>query len=242
MLTLSVINQKGGCGKTVTAANLAFVVAASGRSVLLIDLDPQASLGVSLGIEDGSNLFEDQTPRLIPTAFPGVTLIPGHMTLMNAEHRLYRRQEWGRLRGLLQALKGPDVVIIDSPPSLSGATLNAIVAADLILIPATLDADVIDKAGTSLGIIRDLQAGNWDVTSRVHGVITRFRDTPAQRQGLVFAEEHYPIWLTTRIRESQLYTRASFQHRPASALGNSRSAPLADHTNLAHELGLLNAK
>lgn len=150
---LTLVNQKGGCAKTTTAVNLAACLAASGRRILLIDMDPQANATVSLGIDpgglsrtiyhvlvegerddgDGTGLLD----IIIPTTVPNLMLAPSSIDLAAAELELAPRL--GRERALRKRM-GPVLdeyayIFIDTPPSLGLLTLNSLVACDAIIIP-----------------------------------------------------------------------------------------------------------
>jgi chromosome partitioning protein len=166
---IAVANQKGGVGKTTTAVNLAASLAATQRRVLLIDSDPQGNATMGCGVDKrrlGASMIDvllgeaAAAAALLPVDPGGFTLLPGNQDLVAAEVQLMSKI--GRELKLRQALKPIrglyDIVVIDCPPALNLLTLNALVAADTVLVPMQCEYYALEGLSALMSTIEQIRA------------------------------------------------------------------------------------
>ncbi len=163
---IAVIARKGGVGKTTSVYNLGAAMAVLGKRVLLIDLDPQATLTDSLQLatrSSASTLFaEDCLPLeslIVPTAFKGLSILPGSPGL---DRHNVPADFGGRLfvlRDFLAGLEGFDRVLIDAPPNLYLLSMAALVSADYVVIPLKADPSGLASIPPVLQVVQGVQAG-----------------------------------------------------------------------------------
>jgi len=146
MRVISIANRKGGVGKTTTAINIATALAAIGKKILVVDLDPQGNATTSMGISKKENLISvydviagknSVQEALVPTEIPDFYILPASADLAGAEIELINvnQREYVLKNSLLSLKHGFDYIFIDCPPSLNLLTINALCASDAVIVP-----------------------------------------------------------------------------------------------------------
>ncbi|MGV4415429.1 ParA family protein [Chryseobacterium sp. T1] len=249
---IGVANQKGGVGKTTTAVNLASALGVLEKRILLIDADPQANATSGLGIEEVGNstyhLLEHSAKArncILPTSSPNVDIIPSHIDLVAAEIELVDREnrEYMMRNALQDIKKDYDYVIIDCAPSLGLITINALTAADSVIIPIQCEYFALEGLGKLLNTIKNVQKiHNPDLD--IEGLLLTMYDSRLRLSNQVVEEvnSHFPemVFETIISRNVRLSEAPSFGESILKYDAESKGA--IQYIQLAEEVLLNNEK
>ena len=249
---IGVANQKGGVGKTTTAVNLAAALGVLEKKVLLIDADPQANATSGLGIEEVNfstyNLLEhsaDVKDCIQKTSSPNLDLVPSHIDLVAAEIELVDRdkREYMLKKALEEVKSEYDYIIIDCAPSLGLITVNALTAANSVIIPIQCEYFALEGLGKLLNTVKNVQKiHNYDLD--IEGLLLTMYDSRLRLSNQVVEEvnTHFPemVFETVISRNVRLSEAPSFGE--SILMYDAESKGAIQYIQLAEEVLLKNEK
>lgn len=242
---IAIANQKGGVGKTTTAVNLAASLALSGEEILLIDTDPQGNSTSGLGISLEGGLYEVYAGEIgldaavKPTAIENLFLVPSSPDLLGAEIELVDRE--GRERLLADKLaplrERYRYILIDCPPSLGLLTLNALVAADSVMVPVQCEYYALEGLGLLSRTITLIRS-SFNPTLRIEGLLLTMYDlrNTLSRQVEEELRKHFGRQVYETVIPRNVTLAEAPSHGKPALLYDARSRGAQSYLALAKEI------
>lgn len=248
MKTISIINLKGGVGKTTTAVNLAYALGEEmGYRVLLVDNDKQGNASQHYGVHsyDANSIADIFDGRgtcpndvVTRTGYDNIDMIPANMDLLEANlHLIYNEIPQHHLLrdALVSVSRDYDFCIIDNAPDINMTTINALAASDFVVVPVNSDAYATDGIDRMMDIIGDARKFNPDIAF-AGCILCKYQNNSANQQMMQFLKRYsqYRVFdtkirLMPKVDESTFYRAPVFDYSP-------RSAATADYREFAAEL------
>ena len=251
---IALANQKGGVGKTTTSMNLAASLAALEQRVLLVDADPQANASSGLGVnlmEVESSVYDclinqlDVHEAIYETDIPGLDIIPSHIDLVGAEIEMLRMpaREEVMKRALAPVLSDYDYILIDCSPSLGLITVNALTAADSVIIPVQCEYFALEGISKLLNTIKIIKQ-KLNPSLEIEGFLLTMFDSRLRLSNQVKedVQRHFQELVFDTVINRNVKLAEAPGHGVPAILYDADSAGARNHLALAQEIIAKNTK